>query len=82
MSKNGETLRKLVDEMKVDQDEALNIWNKGQAEPLTPVQWKAYMAQPNTPSWKPCPDSVVLHMDTVLRDWRRKQIESDGSRKI
>lgn len=78
MSKNAERLRKLIDEMKVAPGEALNMWNKGQAEPLMPNQWNAYMAHPNTPYWKPCPDSVVLHMETVLRDWRRQQIEGDG----
>jgi hypothetical protein len=50
MSKNTERLRKLIDEMKITQGEALNTWNKGQAQPLTPTQWNAYMAQPNTPS--------------------------------
>lgn len=77
MSKNSDRLRKLIDEMTVAPDEALHMWNRGQAKPLTLVQWKAHTARPNTPSWKPCPDSVVLHMETVVRDWRR-QIERDG----
>ena len=35
MSKNGETLRQLIASVNLGPDEALVIWNKGQAVPLT-----------------------------------------------
>ncbi len=67
MSKNGERLRQLLAQVNMSPDEALSLWNKGRAESLDKTQWLAYMAKPGTKLWKPCPDSVVMHMESVLR---------------
>lgn len=67
MSKNGERLCQLIAQANMDPDEALTLWNKGRSEPLNKEKWSAYMAKPGTRLWKPCPDSVVMHMESALR---------------
>ena len=67
MSKNGETLRQLIASVNLGADAALVIWNKGQAVPLSIESWRSYMIEPTQQGWKPCPDSVVLHMQLAVR---------------
>ena len=66
MSKNGEKLRKLIADANIEAEEALMIWNRGKAAPLSLEHWLAYMIEPTNDSWRPCPDSVVLHMQVTL----------------
>lgn len=73
MSKNGDRLQKVITKMGVSQEEALSMWNKGRSEPLELAKWTAYMAPPDSQQWKPCPDSVILHMDAVARGWNKLQ---------
>ena len=71
MSKNSFKLRALIEEMQLTEVEALVLWNKNQAPPLSEQRWKAYLAPPNSALWKPCPDSVVLRMEILQREWQR-----------
>jgi hypothetical protein len=66
VSKNGEMLRKLIADANIEAEEALTIWNRGKTAPLSLDHWLAYMIEPTNEFWKPCPDSVVLHMQVTL----------------
>ena len=66
MSKNGEKLRKLIADANVEPEAALAIWNRGSAVPLSLANWFAYIREPTTNGWRPCPDSVIRHMQAAL----------------
>ena len=59
MSKNGEKLRQLIETVDLGPEEALIVWNEGQAVPLFIGSWLSYMIKPTEPagiratsSWK------------------------------
>lgn len=77
MSKNGEKLRKLIADANVGAEETLTIWNRERAVPLSLDHWLAYMIEPTNESGKPCPDSVVLHMQVALSASHRSNIPTN-----
>ena len=79
MSKNGEKLRQLIEAVNLGPEEALVIWNKGQAIPLPMGIWLSYMIDPTKQGWKPCPDSVILHMQLALRAAAKSSTTKDGN---
>ena len=64
---NGQKLRKLIEAASVTQVKALDLFNKGQARPLTIGQWKAYLAAEESTRRSPCPDAVLEHAKKVLK---------------
>lgn len=66
---NGQELRKTIESAGVTQVKALELFNKGQARPLTLGQWKAYLAASDSVRRSPCPDAVLSRTKEVLRKW-------------
>lgn len=63
---NGQELRNAIETAGVTQAKALELFNKGQARPLTLGQWKAYLAAPESVRRSPCPDAVLVWTKKVL----------------
>lgn len=64
---NGQELRKIIEAAGVTQAKALELFNKGQARPLTLGQWKAYLAAPESARRSPCPDTVLGRTKKLLK---------------
>jgi hypothetical protein len=64
---NGQELRSIIETAGVTQAHALELFNKGQARPLTLGQWKAYLANPESVRRSPCPDAVLKRTKKVLK---------------
>lgn len=80
MSKNGEKLRQLIETVDLGPEAALIVWNKGQAVPLSIGSWLSYMIKPTKQDWKPCPDSVILHMQQALQALAKSSNTNNGTR--
>jgi len=66
---NGQQLRKLIEDAKITQRQALDLFNANQLRPISLGHWKAFMAGPGSARRSPCPDQVLLHArDVLVRD--------------
>lgn len=64
---NGRELRSIIEKAGVTQAAALELFNKGQARPLSVSQWKAYLANVDSKRRSPCPEGVVDRMKKLLK---------------
>ncbi len=63
---HGNELRRLIEQANLTQSAALAKFNTDQARPLSLSQWKAYLADPSSSRFSPCPESVLTRMKTLL----------------
>lgn len=64
---NGQKLRDALEGSGLKQLEALALFNRGQARPLSESQWKAYLAKPDSARRSPCPDTVLERAKKLFR---------------
>jgi hypothetical protein len=63
---NGQKLKAAIEKAGVTQARALELFNEGQARPLSTSQWKAYLANPDSARRSPCPDPVLARTKQLL----------------
>lgn len=64
---NGQQLRSFIENASVTQASVLELFNKGQARPLSIGQWKAYLAHVDSKRRSPCPDLVLQRVKMLLK---------------
>lgn len=63
---NGIMLRELLKKSGSTQQEALDLFNEGQAKPMALRTLKTYLAHPDSVTRVNCPDVVLVRMKELL----------------
>ncbi len=63
---NNEQLRLMIDKSGLTQQAALDLFNEGQGRPLALRTFKTYLAQTDSKTRAPCPDSVLERFSMIL----------------
>jgi len=63
---NNRRLCELVESAGLSEAVAITLFNRGRSRPVTHSEFRAWMAQPESPRWRALPDDELVHAERML----------------